>query len=51
MHVTAGVAQAAGAAKYLLPVSDTSCLVTHRIMVMQLVLNDVSTAFFPKATV
>lgn len=37
----AGLGQGAAVAKYFLPVSDTSCLVTHRIMVSFFVLYDV----------
>lgn len=42
MHVTSTLSQSAGVAKYLLPVSDTSCVVTHRILVALLLLYDVS---------
>jgi len=42
MHVTAVLAQGAGAIKYILPATDTSCVVTHRIMLAQLLFNDVS---------
>lgn len=42
MHTMTIVSQIAGSAKYILPVSDTSCLVTHRIMVSGAVLCDVS---------
>lgn len=44
MHVTAVLALGAGAFKYVLPTSDTSCVVTHRILLVQLLLYDVSAA-------
>lgn len=42
MHVTASLAQAAGVAKYVTPVSDISCRVTARAAVALVLLYDVS---------
>lgn len=41
MHVSAALAQAAGVAKYVAPVSDTSCRITTRTMVALVLLFDV----------
>lgn len=43
MHVSAALAQAAGVAKYIAPVSDTSCRITARAMVALVLLYDVRT--------
>lgn len=45
MHLWAAIAQAAGVAKYLAPVSDTSCRVTARFMVPMVLLYDVRRLF------
>ena len=42
MHVTAALSQSGNVAKYLLPVSDTSCAVTYRFMLALRILFDVS---------
>lgn len=42
MHVTAALSQGANLAKYLLPVSDTTCVATHRLMLVLRLLFDVS---------
>lgn len=42
MHVTTAINQGAFVAKYFVPVSDTSCVVTQRTMVVFSVLFDVS---------
>lgn len=42
MHVVSTLSQSAAAAKYILPVSNTSCTVTHRLFVAMLLLFDVS---------
>lgn len=47
MHVTAALALSAGAIKYILPASDTSCVVTHRIMLVHLLLYDVRLTLLP----
>lgn len=49
MHVTSALSQSAGAAKYLLPASDTSCIVTHRMFVAMLLLFDVSGGLLTQA--
>lgn len=41
MYVLAVICQGAAVAKYILPVSDTSCLVTHRMMASFALLYDV----------
>ena len=41
MHVTAALVQAAGVAKYTIPVSDMSCRTTARAMVVLVLLFDV----------
>ena len=41
MHVTASLAQAASVAKYVTPVSDTSCRITARAAVALVLLYDV----------
>eukprot|EP00903_Cladosiphon_okamuranus_P019198 g17656.t1 len=46
MHVAAALAQAAGVAKYLVPVSDTSCRITGRAMVAFVLLYDASLVAF-----
>lgn len=45
MHVASTLSQTAGVAKYLLPVSDASCTVTHRMMLGMLSIFDVSELF------
>ncbi|CAB1102618.1 unnamed protein product [Ectocarpus sp. CCAP 1310/34] len=42
MHVVASVNMGAGAAKYMLPPSDTSCRVSHRAWIASLLFYDVS---------
>lgn len=42
MHVISTLNQIANTAKYLLPVSDVSCVATHRTMLAMLLLFDVS---------
>lgn len=42
MHVVAAFAQAAGVAKFKVPVSDRSCLAKHRLTLCMLILYDVS---------
>lgn len=42
MHVLASLAQTAALAKYTIPATDASCLVTHRLMMALLLFYDVS---------
>ena len=42
MHVIASILQGGGAAHYLLPLSDTSCVLTARIFLVHDVLYEVS---------
>lgn len=42
MHVFASLAQIAALAKYAIPATDVSCLVTHRLMMALLLFYDVS---------
>lgn len=48
MHVVSALGQSAAAAKYLLPASNTSCTVTHRIFVAMVLLFDVSVRILPQ---
>lgn len=47
MHAAAALSQGAGVLKYALPVSDTSCLITHRIFLCMDLLFDVSLSSLP----
>eukprot|EP00752_Nemacystus_decipiens_P004813 g4380.t1 len=40
MHLACTIGQSGGVLKYLIPVSVTSCIVTHRIIIALVVLND-----------
>ncbi|CAM9198552.1 unnamed protein product [Pylaiella littoralis] len=51
MHAAAALSHAGGVLKYALPVSDTSCLVTHRIFVCFTLLFDASLVTFLLAKV
>ncbi|CAN0038247.1 unnamed protein product [Scytosiphon promiscuus] len=46
MHFAAMLAMGAGMAKYMLPTSDTSCLITHRVMISTILLYDASLVLF-----
>ncbi|CAM9799589.1 unnamed protein product [Hapterophycus canaliculatus] len=46
MHFVAMLSMSAGVAKYILPVTDTSCLVTHRAMISTILLYDASLVLF-----
>ncbi|CAM9711777.1 unnamed protein product, partial [Ectocarpus fasciculatus] len=46
MHVTASVNMSAGTLKYMLPLSDTSCMVSHRAWIFSLLLYDACLVLF-----
>ena len=50
MHVLASFAQVLALAKYVIPPSDVSCLLTHRFMVAFLLFYDVSNPLSATAT-